>query len=114
MERAAASMTVRYAISCALVAGSAAANKSKLTINTVSARPEHASAGNVLVRIDVPSNAALSDVHVTLNGAVADAKRSSRRVDPVGLRPWIILLAVDEASDTILDAGGLRRQPGSR
>jgi uncharacterized tannase-like protein DUF6351 len=61
-----------FLIASVLAAGSAAADKpdkSKLRIATVSARPEHATSGNVLVRIDVPSNAALSDVQVTLNGA---------------------------------------------
>src|SRR5438128_6491852 len=52
-----------------VAAGPAAADKSHLTITTLSARADVVSGGNVLVRIDVPRNAALSDVQVSLNGA---------------------------------------------
>jgi hypothetical protein len=47
----------------------AAAHPAHLTITTLSARPENVSGGDVLVRIDVPRNAALSDVRVSLNGS---------------------------------------------
>lgn len=40
-----------------------------LSITTLSARPENVSGGDVLVRIEVPRHASLSDVRVSLNGA---------------------------------------------
>jgi Tannase-like family of unknown function (DUF6351) len=46
----------------------ALAASSHLTLTSLSARPENVSGGDVLVRIDVPRNAALSDVSVSLNG----------------------------------------------
>src|SRR3954464_6685167 len=60
-----------FVLIAALAASSmpAAAKSSHLRISTLSSRPEHATGGDVLVRIDVPGNAALSDVKVTLDGA---------------------------------------------
>lgn len=52
-----------------LYSAPAIAHSSHLTITTLSAGPENVSGGDVLVRIDVPRNAAFSDVRVSLNGA---------------------------------------------
>jgi hypothetical protein len=56
------------------VAGPASADKSVLSISSVSARSDTVSGGDVLVRVDVPQNASLSDVQVFLNGADVTSK----------------------------------------
>jgi Tannase-like family of unknown function (DUF6351) len=53
----------------AVSAGPASADKSELGITSVSARADTVSGGNVLIRVDVPRNASVSDVQVLLNGA---------------------------------------------
>ena len=56
------------ALLAATFSNPALAHRSHLSITTLSARPENVSGGDVLVRIDVPRHAALSDVRVSLNG----------------------------------------------
>jgi len=88
-----------------VAAGPAAADKAHLTITSVSARPDGVSGGNVLVRIDVPRSASLSDVQVSLNGDDVTATFLPDGDALVGLVSGL------QAGDNVLKAETKRTKP---